>query len=410
MLKRILEDQYKPLRIKGFTKAIPKPAPLPAQLFTTLPTSSSVDASSSTEYRSKHPWEYDLTFKPPEHYHPAPGYRPAPSAATLHSKAARGQIIKKKLVGATDTSTHAGKREQARKVRIFDAYEKTFDYRGGHRTHALDRGSTTTLGHDTAARTPIEDGSRDAEGTYMAGQMRVYEGFIEEKIKKAREQGLFKNVKGRGKPIPRDEEEGNPFISRDDFLINRILKTQDAAPPWIELQKELEQSLSSFRSTLASSWTRRAIRIRSSEGLTRSVIVEIEQGWRDREWERTESKYHETAVKEVNDLTRRFNIIAPYHVRRPLLNLESELVRTITQSAPPIAQELSKRLSLGLHTTPSSLPILPTEEEDGARNLTAEEMGGERKAVKESMWKAFRRVVVEVLGQTPDQTPRAPNS
>jgi hypothetical protein len=67
--------------------------------------------------------------------------------------------------------------------------------------------------------------------------MRVYEGFIEEKIKKAREQGLFTNVKGRGQPLPKDDDEGNPFISREDFLINRILKTQDAAPPWIELQK-----------------------------------------------------------------------------------------------------------------------------------------------------------------------------
>lgn len=55
----------------------------------------------------------------------------------------------------------------------------------------------------------------------MAGQMRVYEGFIEEKIKKAREQGLFRNVKGRGKPLPKDDEEGNPYLSRDDFLINR---------------------------------------------------------------------------------------------------------------------------------------------------------------------------------------------
>lgn len=67
------------------------------------------------------------------------------------------------------------------------------------------------------------DGSKDVEGNFASGQMRVYEGFIEEKIKKAREQGLFKNVKGRGKPIPRDEEEGNPFISREDFLINRLV-------------------------------------------------------------------------------------------------------------------------------------------------------------------------------------------
>lgn len=168
---------------------------------------------------------------------------------------------------------------------------------------------------------------------------------------------------------------------------------------------ELEHSLSTFRSTLSSNWIRRAIRIRSSEGLTRSVIQEIEQGWRDLEWETSESKFHRTALKELNDLTRRFNIIAPYHVRRPLLSLDSELNRTVSNSSKLISLELNRRLSQGIHTTPSS--ILPgqdgLEDEEGVRNLTAEEMGGEKKAIKESMWKAFRRVVVEILGKSPDE-------
>ncbi|GAA5871102.1 hypothetical protein JCM16303_001689 [Sporobolomyces ruberrimus] len=417
MLQRILQDQYKPLRVKGHQKTIPKPAPLPSQLFESTSSSSS-PLPTSTSDTPKQPWEYDTSFKPPEHYQPALGYRPSSSLlinpATLDSRgqsinkrSSRGDAIKKKLVGSSskDGGGVAGKREQAKKLRIFDAYEKTLDYKGGiHRTTTTPTTNSSASNMSSRGLEEKEvDGSKDVEGNFASGQMRVYEGFIEEKIKKAREQGLFKNVKGRGKPIPRDEEEGNPFISREDFLINRILKTQDAAPPWIELQKELEHALSTFRTTLSTTWIRRAIRIRSSEGLTPAVVHEIEEGWRDKEWEKKEERYHETAVKELNELTRRFNIIAPYHVRRPLLTLAGELSRTITVSSPHISLELSRRLSQGLHSTPSSIPPREYPDEDeGVRNLTAQDMGGEKKEVKESMWKAFRRVVVEVLGKGPD--------
>ena len=97
-------------------------------------------------------------------------------------------------------------------------------------------------------------------GEGESGNMRVFEGFIEEKIKQARRDGVFNNVKGaspprsscssledrtdalppragRGKPMPKDAAESNPFISRTEFLMNRILKEQEAAPPWIEMQK-----------------------------------------------------------------------------------------------------------------------------------------------------------------------------
>lgn len=92
-------------------------------------------------------------------------------------------------------------------------------------------------------------------------------------------------------------------------------------------------------------------------------------------------------------------------VRRPLLTVSSELSRTITASKGPITLELSRRLSLGLNAEPS--PLAPSyDRDDGVMNLTAEDMGGEKKAVKESMWRAFRRVVVEVLGKPPDDSSR----
>lgn len=44
------------------------------------------------------------------------------------------------------------------------------------------------------------------------------------------------NVKGRGQPLMRSIEETNPFIAREEFLMNRIVQRNGAAPPWVEVQ------------------------------------------------------------------------------------------------------------------------------------------------------------------------------
>lgn len=55
-------------------------------------------------------------------------------------------------------------------------------------------------------------------------------------FQKARTSGLFKNVKGRGQPLARSVDETNPFIAREEFLMNRIVQRNGAAPPWVEVQ------------------------------------------------------------------------------------------------------------------------------------------------------------------------------
>ena len=127
------------------------------------------------------------------------------------------------MVGGDDSTSRKKKKETATKLRVFSAYERTLDYKSGNRSTGGGGGGGVGI------ILPIEEeldefgGGGGDEGAEMAGQMRVWEGFIEEKIKKARKQGLFRNVQGRGKPLPKDEAEGNPFISRNDFLINRLV-------------------------------------------------------------------------------------------------------------------------------------------------------------------------------------------
>lgn len=55
-------------------------------------------------------------------------------------------------------------------------------------------------------------------------------------IQKARLEGQFKTLKGRGKPLVQITDEKNPFIAREEFLMNRIVQRNGAAPPWVEIQ------------------------------------------------------------------------------------------------------------------------------------------------------------------------------
>lgn len=66
------------------------------------------------------------------------------------------------------------------------------------------------------------------------------------------------------------------------------MKSQGAAPPWVDLQGELEIAINSFRIDLRDSWKRRAIRVLSEGGVSRTSITQIETGWRDPEWEARE--------------------------------------------------------------------------------------------------------------------------
>ncbi|GAA6018571.1 hypothetical protein JCM8202_000562 [Rhodotorula sphaerocarpa] len=409
VLKRILQDQYKPLRVKGYQKPIPKPAPLPAQAFepdppVSIPTSTT-PPSTEEQPKAQNPW--DVVFKAPDHYRPLPGYRPTDPATTRGLPS--GVSARKAAIAAARKDASLSSRPSVfKKQRLANAWERSLDYRGGVRLptggarSGLGAGGGFDLVSGRGVSVPLHEQQAGQNAGGQAQDFQVWEGWLEEKIKTARREGVFDNVPGRGKPIQRDHAESNPFIDRTEFLMNRILKTQDAAPPWIELQRELETAIAAFRTELRANWTRRAIRIRSTEGLTNAVVREIREGWVDHEWLDREKAYHDVSLKTLNDLTRKYNIIAPYNVRRPLLALPNEIRDVVKGAAPAIAAELQRRLDHGMGTqTPRGLVV---NDASDVRGKTADDMGGEQEAdKKDTMWRAFRRVVVEALTKGPDE-------
>jgi DnaJ homolog subfamily C member 28 len=74
----------------------------------------------------------------------------------------------------------------------------------------------------------------------------------------------FRTIIGREKPLDGSTEEHKSFIAREEFLMNQIVQRQGAAPPWVEIQAELEAAVTSFRAVSRQSWVRHAVRMPTS--------------------------------------------------------------------------------------------------------------------------------------------------
>jgi len=66
----------------------------------------------------------------------------------------------------------------------------------------------------------------------------------DEIIKRAMKEGAFENLPGKGKPIKWDE---NPHESDDWQLAYHLLKNNGYSLPWLDLRKEIDQTIERVR-------------------------------------------------------------------------------------------------------------------------------------------------------------------
>ncbi|KAJ7902707.1 hypothetical protein B0H14DRAFT_3103799 [Mycena olivaceomarginata] len=278
---RMLLDKYKPLRTgtiqtaeQKLRKSPPRvqeyrpDTPSPSPVNSPPPGSSWADVPLLAGSADHRPWHTE--FKVPEHAKSSIkfGHFPLPSH--------------------TARTTHTGDLEQSRKTekefnktlgRIIGARESTLDYRLGLGPHAKRAGPRVN---------PVN--------------MKGWTSLIEDRIEQARRAGVFAAVKGRGRPIARAPEESNPFIGREEFLMNRIVRRNGAAPPWVQLQAELDAALGTFRALLHAGWTRHAVRAVTLHGVgARAGDGDGDAAFRDPAWARREAAYHAAALAEVNE-------------------------------------------------------------------------------------------------------------
>jgi len=185
---------------------------------------------------------------------------------------------------------------------------------------------------------------KTGQGTNPIG-LKGWASLVEERIEAARQQGHFRNLKGRGKPLILANEERNPFISREEFFMNRIIKKNNAAPPWVELQTAVDATLSSFRQILVSTWVRHAVRqlcMQDANSLGEMQPDKI-ASFRDIQWESRENSFQVVALEEVNSAIRNYNHVAPYAVRKTYIDLPGELDKAYKESQALIQEELASR-------------------------------------------------------------------
>ncbi|KAJ9098316.1 hypothetical protein QFC19_006440 [Naganishia cerealis] len=259
------------------------------------------------------------------------------------------------------------KRTERTQGRLLGAREGALDYRLGGGEGYQTRGTS-------AAGGGVKGGPSG---------MRAWQNLVEDRIERARGKGWFNNVPGRGKPISRDHDENNPYLDRGEFFMNRIVKRQGAKPPWIELLGELEAAHAAFRASILSSYVRSLV-----------------EAMRDGKWLSRETAYHAEAVKDLNNLVRKMNAMAPPVARRGLVVLDDELALAYRAAAPLVLAELAKRSAedwdkikeLELETektvskTGSRLGCMTDGSSEGAKMFKWEDLG-----VMEAIRNLFRR-------------------
>lgn len=200
---------------------------------------------------------------------------------------------------------------------------------------------------------------------------RGFQSIANERIEAAMKTDYFRRNSLRGKPLEKDIHASNPFLKGEERIMNRLIQRQGAAPPWVELNVQLENEQSDFRKRLADSWLRRAtriilatsymreglepIRIQSNETFDdlmqremfnsgQKKLLNLVNGYTDSEWEQKEQAYHDVSIRDVNNLIRRYNVVAPVSARRGLLIREWELDRLRKECRVDLARRLSDGL------------------------------------------------------------------
>ena len=141
---------------------------------------------------------------------------------------------------------------------------------------------------------------------------------IEEHIRRAIEEGKFKDLPGKGKPLQLDE---NPHEDPDWRLANHMLKTSGYSLPWIALRSEIDQEIAAARSELHRAWEWRQASLAGGK-----PAHEIEPEWRRARLAFTER------LERINKRIGDYNLQAPA-AQLQLLKLQPDQeIQQITQA------------------------------------------------------------------------------
>jgi hypothetical protein len=159
-----------------------------------------------------------------------------------------------------------------------------------------------------------------------------HEIYIERLIREAQEQGKFVNLAGQG--MPQRIEDPNPYLADEWRMAFKVLENGGYSPPWIEMDKELENDLErTYRDRLEHlRWLRRR-------------LDDIKFGpiqYFARDMRRLHSSHqhflraHAEKIRELNSKIERFNSICPVVSLQKKIMIVDELIRQFDITCPAI--------------------------------------------------------------------------
>ncbi|XP_047973454.1 dnaJ homolog subfamily C member 28-like [Salvia hispanica] len=112
---------------------------------------------------------------------------------------------------------------------------------------------------------------------------------VEQRVYHAMEEGQFENLPGKGKPLDLDT---NPHADPAEDTLYRILNKNGCAPEWVELNKEIRNSIAGWRIALGRAW-------KCKDGLDDSKWLEASEALK-------------LQLRDLNNKVFRYNLIVPF--------------------------------------------------------------------------------------------------
>ena len=142
---------------------------------------------------------------------------------------------------------------------------------------------------------------------------------IEEQIRKAMEEGQFKDLKGKGKPLNLDD---NPYADPDWKLAHHVIKSSGFTLPWIETRQEIDTETEALQIALQRAWEWR------QEALERKLPADLV----DTDWQRALSVFN-TRVEKLNKKIRSYNLEVPADQFQVFALQADRIIERITRQA-----------------------------------------------------------------------------
>ncbi len=185
---------------------------------------------------------------------------------------------------------------------------------------------------DERRETPEEKKAREEENERrVEHKMRMrfdWNNLIDDIVEDGRSQGMFDNLKGKGKPLNLNK---NPF-SQSNEISNSLLKENKMVPAWLSQRNEAKAQIEALRQKISRTWRRYDQEYRFAQDA--GIKSGLEIAWDD------EIKNWETAVLKINKL------IDSYNLKRPVNNLEMYKIRLDDELARVGARRYLRQLSL----------------------------------------------------------------